>query len=190
MVTIYGLKDPRTKEIRYVGRSINVSARYKKHIYGAEKAKHKTHRDAWIVQLKSEGLKPELVILEEVEQNIAIESEMKWIESQKLIYNLTNLRDYVDNNYLFSEESRKKMSNSQKGNTNRKGKKSSDETRALLSAKLKGRVSPMKGKVFSAEHKLKMKEAWKTREPDSEETRKKKSIATQKVWEARKNKEI
>lgn len=40
------------------------------------------------------------------------------------------------------------------------GKKHSDESKAKMSAKLKGRVSPNKGRKFTEEHKSRLKDAW------------------------------
>lgn len=53
---IYGLADPRTQEIRYVGKSKSVATRrgYRPH----------TPVGVWLTQLKTEGLKPTVLILE------------------------------------------------------------------------------------------------------------------------------
>ena len=62
----------------------------------------------------------------------------------------------------FSEETRKKMSESRKGeNHYMYGKRHSEETKKRISKALKGRPSPNKGKHYSEEAKKKMSEAKK-----------------------------
>ena len=48
------------------------------------------------------------------------------------------------------------------------GKRHSDASRAKMSAKLKGRISPNKGKKFTEEHKQKLKDAWVRRKARKE----------------------
>ena len=72
-----------------------------------------------------------------------------------------------------SEESRKKMSESQKGNTKRLGKTHSEETKRKMSDSSKGNTNWL-GKTHSEETKRKMSE---TKKNPSEETRRKMSEA-------------
>lgn len=59
---IYGLVDPRTDLIRYVGQSVDIDGRYEQHVdtdfYCGNLAKRK-----WIKELKMVGLLPRLVVL-------------------------------------------------------------------------------------------------------------------------------
>lgn len=126
-VKIYVLKNPVTNEIHYVGRSLNPFGRYRVHIYLAKKANKKNKKDAWICSLLINNLKPKMEIVDEIEEKNAIEKEREWIEKLFQTCDLKNCRDYLANNYLFSKESREKMSNSAKGNTNRRGKKTPQE---------------------------------------------------------------
>lgn len=137
-VKIYVLKNPITKEIKYVGRSLNPKDRYRVHIYLAKKNKHKNKKDAWICGLLNKNLKPLMEIIDDVNINEAIVKEQFWIKKLKKTCDLKNSRDYVENNYLFSEESRKKMSEAAKGNTNRRGQKLSEETKNKISNSKKG----------------------------------------------------
>src|SRR5579885_3311453 len=59
---IYGLVDPNTKEIRYVGKADDPQARLKQHLQ--EKGDSEKHR--WLGSLAEQGQIPELRILEEV----------------------------------------------------------------------------------------------------------------------------
>jgi group I intron endonuclease len=69
------------------------------------------------------------------------------------------------------------------------GKTRSEETIKKVSASLKGKAPPNKGKKVSEESRKRMSEAQKGRTP-SAETREKLSLATKKVWETRKLKQM
>ena len=73
-VYIYALKDPLTKEIRYVGKTVNMKNRLRNHIYKAKKGK--THRDNWIKKLLSQNLLPEKVL-------IVVCCEFNWAEKER-----------------------------------------------------------------------------------------------------------
>lgn len=77
-VFIYGLADPTTKRIHYVGKSEYPEQRYKCHL--ADKP-HVTSKDnrLWIRRLREKGLAPELVILEQVKRNNWQEAEQRWV---------------------------------------------------------------------------------------------------------------
>ena len=78
-------------------------------------------------------------IIESTRQEKAIEREMFWIKKLKETCDLKNDRDYIENNYLFSEESRKKMSESHKGKIgNNLGKIMSEEQKRKISESKKG----------------------------------------------------
>jgi len=72
---IYGLKDPRDGLFYYVGKSNDPDARLKQHL---EKRQNKS-KIAWIEDLESDGMLPELVILEIVERSKWKEQERYWI---------------------------------------------------------------------------------------------------------------
>jgi len=129
LVKIYVLKNPETGNIHYVGRTLNEKSRYRQHIFLGRKSKHKNRKNAWIMSILNKGFKPIMEIIEEVEQSCAIEREMYWIKKLRETCDLKNERDFVENNYLYTEESRRRMSDAQKGNTYRGGKKLTDEQR-------------------------------------------------------------
>ena len=62
---IYGLFDPRNDELRYVGKSMSGLKRPKGHFYPSQLRGH-NKRVNWIKSLQAKGLRPEIVILEEV----------------------------------------------------------------------------------------------------------------------------
>jgi hypothetical protein len=86
---IYVLIDPRTKEIRYVGKANNVSQRYKAHLNRARK--HQIHKKNWIDLLKKEKLKPIIEIIDIVPINEWQFWETYWISQFKCWgFNLIN----------------------------------------------------------------------------------------------------
>jgi len=86
---IYGLKDPITDEIRYVGKSNDPKNRLRRHIKDARGAKN-IHRLCWIRGLLTIGLAPVVEILEEVSVDLWGEKENEWISK---FDNLTNMID-------------------------------------------------------------------------------------------------
>jgi hypothetical protein len=76
-IHVYGMVDPRTKEIRYVGQSDNIKRRYGAHL----KASHSIGLKSWIDDLTLEGENPLLIILETAEMSEASARELHWIET-------------------------------------------------------------------------------------------------------------
>jgi SAM-dependent methyltransferase len=60
---IYGLIDPNTKELRYVGYTNNLKRRFAHHIIPSSLNK-KNHKNDWIKSLLKHNYKPEIIILE------------------------------------------------------------------------------------------------------------------------------
>jgi len=137
-VTIYGLQDPTTDELRYIGvtrRSINV--RLSEHISDASHPPrvYPRHCRNWVLSLLRKGQRPEIFKIEVVPENAWEDEERFWIGYFRYIgANLTNLAD---------------------GGLGAYGTKQSDETRALISSKLRGK----KRKPHTTETKRKIGEA-------------------------------
>ena len=74
---IYGLADPRTGVIRYVGRSKNIKNRYYAHRRGAGKLPVA----CWVRSLKAMGLAPNLVLIEKTDEPEAREGF--WIKEYR-----------------------------------------------------------------------------------------------------------
>lgn len=78
---IYGLIDPRTHAIRYIGQTNCLDVRYADHC----KYKSALNRNAqmarghWVLNLAAEGLKPLMVMLQSVPWAEADEAERRWI---------------------------------------------------------------------------------------------------------------
>jgi hypothetical protein len=73
---IYALTDPRTGAVRYVGKANRPESRLRGHL----KDRNDCHRVHWLRQLREEGLRPGILILEEVEQDAWQDAERNWIE--------------------------------------------------------------------------------------------------------------
>lgn len=78
---IYILIDPRTHEVRYVGKANNVSQRYQAHLNRARK--HQIHKANWVKQLKEEGLKPIIDVIDVVPIDEWVFWETYWISQMK-----------------------------------------------------------------------------------------------------------
>lgn len=133
---IYELIDPRNNEVRYVGYTANLKARYTNHIND----KAVNHKRNWIFGLRQIGLKPIMNIIEECDSSIVGERERFWISEYKAKgVNLVNATDGGEGGSA-------------------RGRKLSDETRRKMSAS-------KKGIPFTPEHKLNLSIANKGTKP-------------------------
>lgn len=117
--SIYGLVDPRTNDIRYIGKADNPSKRLIRHVWDAQRGTV-THKCSWLRQLLSEGLMPNLIVLEIVPIDDWPIAESRWIKTgRRNGWPLTNLTDGGDGltGFVFSEASRRKLSEAQRGKT-------------------------------------------------------------------------
>jgi hypothetical protein len=103
---IYGLVDPRTNEIRYVGKTKRtLRVRLRAHIN--DRPKSNTYKHNWINQLKQINLEPIIIELELCDENTWIEREKYWIS---YFENLTNLTTGGEGCDYFKKEILKKIS--------------------------------------------------------------------------------
>lgn len=110
---IYGLVDPYSNCLRYIGKTKNISDRFNLHLSTARTG-GKKHKDRWILGLLNKGTVPTMVILEEVTGKGDIE-ECFWIAFVKTSgAELLNIKEGGSraNN---SPQTRKKISASNKG---------------------------------------------------------------------------
>jgi hypothetical protein len=170
---IYGLVDPRTGCLRYVGRSLSGMRRPKQHAQ-PRIAQKRTHTGAWVRNLAADGLRPDIEILE-VEPVDIVEAEQFWIAYFKSLgCNLTNLTIGGDGpcGYRHREETKRKISEAKKGTfptpehveKNRLaqcGRKWTPETREKIVPKLRA-PRPSGRKPKSEEHRRKIGEALRT----------------------------
>ncbi len=162
---IYGLVDPESNEIRYIGKSIRPIERLQNHMND----KSKCHRAHWLQSLKSKGLKPELVIFESISGSDDWswqESEKYWIKRGKALgWPLTNNTDGGDGVVNLPAETREKMRKAWLGRKHKpetliklsqasKGRVKTQEMRDAMSLKMKGRVITWGDKVSEATKKF------------------------------------
>jgi len=182
---IYGLTDPRSGLIRYVGKSISGLQRARQHRSSAKS--EDTYKARWIKSLRRLGLDFRIEVLEEhLKPNTLSAAEKRWIAYLRTTgVRLTNLTDGGDGQCgrkcseatrakfrkrKISEETKEKL---RKANL---GKKNSPECRAKISAANKGKPSPKRGIKLSKETRRKISEGMKGRVV-TQETRKKISQA-------------
>lgn len=111
-IYIYCLKDPETKEIRYVGKTTNINTRLKAHI---TRSKHnKYHSARWVQSILKRDLKPIIELIEECAEDNWVEREKYWISYYRELFDLTNILDGGEGGSTFgrlgkpwSEEQRK-----------------------------------------------------------------------------------
>lgn len=109
-VYIYGLYDPRTDEIRYVGKTVNQQTRLWSHVRNNTKeVGTNAQKSAWVNELKSLNLKPIMKIIEVCNDDTWPEREKYWIGYyQKLGKDLFNIFSGGDKIRDWSFESRAK----------------------------------------------------------------------------------
>jgi hypothetical protein len=89
---VYGLYDPRTDELRYVGKTHGkLNDRLSSHIF--ESREHKNKRACWIKSLTKLNLRPVIKLIQETEDYLVDLLEMHYIEYYKSIgCKLTNMQ--------------------------------------------------------------------------------------------------
>lgn len=110
---IYVLRDPRTNDIRYVGRTVDPKRRLYMHIWHSRPSGRKpTYKSQWIDGLASEGLEPILDVVEQCSGAESGQSEIAWIANLRAAgARLTNLTEGGDGSlgYVASAEARRKI---------------------------------------------------------------------------------
>lgn len=112
---IYALKCPINLEVRYIGKSVDIKTRFRKHILRA-KSGEDSWKNNWIRQLLAKNLKPIIEIIEEVNIENWQEREVYYIDKfRKLGCNLTNSTDGGEGMLNPTKEIRDKLSKALKG---------------------------------------------------------------------------
>jgi hypothetical protein len=126
---IYGLLDPRTDEIRYIGRSSSGMKRARHHLKKSVLTKDRTHKGHWLRKL---GAAPLVLVLEEVQDGNLAEREVWWISfGRSEGWPLTNETDGGEGGHTgrkFTPEHRARISAANKG------RKLTEEQRNKISA--------------------------------------------------------
>lgn len=169
---IYGLYDPRTEKLRYIGQTVRpLKERLKYHLSKHNLAVSQTRCSKWLRSLMSFGLRPLVKVLEEAESREHLDAlEIDLIRQAR--GNGEELVNHADgglsaSGYSLGEDFRRAVSERMSG------RKVSPETRAKLSAANKGKKLSYetrekmslarKGKKLTQEHKAKLSKARKGR---------------------------
>ena len=120
---IYGLVDPRSDTVRYIGWCYNLTSRLKDHICRAAANKEDTWKARWIRKLLTLGLRPIAVVLEETTAEDRGNRERWWIADMRA--------------------KGCPLTNTANGGPGCPGYKHSPETIAKFAAKLRGRPKSM-----------------------------------------------
>lgn len=101
---IYGLVDPRTDKVRYVGKTYDLKGRLRSHMWCALHPEGvidpESYKHRWIRKLHSLGIKPTIKLLEETIYSQANDREKYWIKFYGR-ENLTNNNDGGDDPKYF-----------------------------------------------------------------------------------------
>lgn len=203
---VYGLVDPRTRLVRYIGLSTYGMKRPLRH-KAQVKAGEQSRKANWIRNLWQAGADYEVVTLETASsRQVLVDAERWWIAyGRGCGWPLTNLTDGGEGclGRTYSAETLAKMSASAKGRkpsplaiansvAARKGKKIPPEIVEKSAAARRGKklspehVAKMSaarlGKKLSAEHRTKIVTALRARPPVSDNTRAKCREAAFKRW--------
>lgn len=183
-VTIYGLVDPETKELRYIGKtSRNVSRRISAHAANARQGK-RSHLYNWWRSLVERGSAPEAIIVEVVDVGKNwVDAEKYWISYYRgRGCNLTNLCDggQGTDGIVFSPEHIERLRISHLGKTNSREarEKVGAASRAAWARNPNSRAKPdTLAKILATKAERRAAGLYKKRRPASEETKAKISAA-------------
>ena len=104
MVEIYGLYDPESGALRYVGKAKKSALRFKNHLREAIREDRPVHR--WIRKLMDAGKLPRLEVLESVEDQDWQEAEIRLIALHRTTSQLLNIADGGDKPHQTTEQRR------------------------------------------------------------------------------------
>ena len=153
---IYGLVDPITRNLRYIGKSSSGLRRAKNHQLPCYLSKDRTHKGNWIRQLLAANLAPEVVIVQALEDGeILNEAEIHWIAYFRLmgcpLTNITRGGDGQDPEFARVHAIKTGLGNWWKGKKQsiehirrrtRNSPPPSEATKAKISKALLGRPAP------------------------------------------------
>jgi hypothetical protein len=174
---VYGLVDPRTKEVRYVGRSSSWMTRPAQHRRDARKPEGDSEKLRWIRELLALGLDYEVIVLEMCQDIQALmDAERRWILEGWSKWPLLNKKDGPSGATIVSAETREKIAATKRGKPRpdlkgkpnpgtsaalrirHRGEAWRDKMKAVWSSNI-GRPSTERGKLKSAETRARMSAA-------------------------------
>lgn len=157
-ILIYGLIDPRTLMVRYVGLSRSGMKRPLVHGHASVLKKERTHKSYWIRKLRAEGYDYQIVILQQSTPDSVNADERWWIAYGRACgWPLTNHTDGGEGvtGLRFSKESRARLSEAHRGQRPWNcGKTMSEEQKEKLRAAHLGLTASAdtRAKMSAAQH--------------------------------------
>lgn len=146
---VYGLYDPRTNELRYVGKTTYGVYRRMRGHYRSARIGRNTYVAHWLTNLRRDGLAPTVRILDTcLFPELLNDLERDWIRrARKQGARLTNLTDGGEGalGRRLSDEAKARISAAAKGNTKCAGRQVSDETRARMGAAQRAQYATPEG---------------------------------------------
>lgn len=144
---IYGLYDPRTGALRYIGQTCQtLQRRLSLHIWAARNVRRHRHVTSWVKSLLSLGLQPTISTLETTAAPENLDRmEMEAIE-----------RAFARNERLTNHTLGGQGARGRKLSPEHKARLHSKEARAKMAATRKGQRSPRKGVTLSEETRAKI----------------------------------
>lgn len=130
---IYALQDPRVEQARYIGKTTNPQARLNGHV-ATRTLSERTHKANWIKSLLADDVKPEMKVLAAYHIDDLDEMEMQFIAHYRQHVKLTNLHDGGTGGAM-------PPAIAKAAGLKRRGRKSTPETRALISKASKERCA-------------------------------------------------
>ena len=132
MAAVYALIDPRTHQLRYIGKALDTEQRERNHFNQSKYGN--APKSEWVRELRAAGLRPEMLVIEECAPADSADREKYWIARARVRgAPLLNMKSGGQGRIQTSAETRKRIS---EGN---KGKGHGSEWRAAHAAALRGR---------------------------------------------------
>ena len=145
MASVYGLMDPRSDRMRYIGKALDVEQRDRNHL--KQRKYGRSPKDEWLRELHARGLRADMIVLEDCAAAESAAREKYWIaRALSRGVPLLNMKHGGQGRLNTSAQTRKRIS---EGN---KGKGHGPEWRAAHAAALRGSKA-------SEETKAKMRRA-------------------------------
>jgi len=156
---VYALIDPRSHQPRYIGKALDVRQRDRNH-FNQSKYGHSA-KDEWVRGLRADGLRPDLIVIEECTPAESAAREKYWIARARWRgIPLLNMKHGGQGRLNTSEETRARISAANKGKGHSpewsaahaaamRGRKASPETKAKMARSARGNQNARKGQTVS-----------------------------------------
>lgn len=152
---VYGLYDPRSGELRYVGKTVgNLSARLKGHLHDAALRRSKTRCGCWIRELASVELMPVALVLEHAPRQQLGSRECAWIAwARERSDHLTNLTAGGDGGALGWKPSMETLERMKRRPNVWKGRRHTPESLERMSVAQRAKWTPERREVMARRHR-------------------------------------